>query len=184
MIRNGQDYINTYRVGLYRVGQNHTIRYFWQGITQYTVIYCVHIRFWPTLLISAHIMFAFGCKNRALVCKSRARVCKNRARALLSQDTVLKSKIPTWIWKLLHRAGCRDACTCTSVPRNSTEIENPYLDLEALQTGLAVVMCAHAPQSQEAVIKSQISTWLWKLHTGLAVVISCTCTSVPALTHK
>ena len=41
---------------IYRVGQNHIytvyIRYFWQGITQFTVIYGAYIRFWPTLHIN------------------------------------------------------------------------------------------------------------------------------------
>jgi len=46
--------IRPYTVYIYGSGQHYTytvyIRYFWQGIYTYTVIYGVYIRFWPPLL--------------------------------------------------------------------------------------------------------------------------------------
>jgi len=51
-----------------RVGKNHIYRYiqcifgiFGTGITEYTVIYNVHIRFWPTLPMCAYLHFPQHC---------------------------------------------------------------------------------------------------------------------------
>jgi hypothetical protein len=55
---------------LCRVGQNHIymvyIQYFWQGITKYTVVHGVYIRFWPTLRLCPSLAFSIGQMHQCM----------------------------------------------------------------------------------------------------------------------